>query len=250
MVDAPALLAVLGLTVLLLRPVKESATQNAILVAARGAILAVFVGIALLAGRPAALQPVAPHGAGGALAAAGLVFFAFLGFETVSAAAQEAKDPARDVPRAMLWTVGAAAAVYAALALLLLALAPPWLAQVHARHGTPNRMTLLVGGATALSAALLPLGFLVSLTNEANLLFFAAIALAVPLLRRAAPDAPRPFRCPGSPWVPLLAAGACVALVATFPLAIHLGFLAWLGLGTMVFARPRNIQRGALSPPP
>lgn len=290
-IDLPAALAVLALTALLIRPVRESATQSALLVLARGAILVVFVALALSAADFGGVAR-APVTLPGAFGAAGLAFFAFLGFESVSAAAQEAKDPARDVPRAMLATIALAALLYAILSALLLALLPPGamatadplgaalrahgfvagaalvnfagvlatlgvllvyllasarvflplarrgFAQIHPKHGTPHRLVLLLGLVTAASAALLPLDFLVSLTNEANLLFFAAVALCVPLLRRHAPHAPRPFRAPS--WAPYAAALVCFALVATLPWTIHVGFLGWMGLGLMLYKGPTH----------
>jgi APA family basic amino acid/polyamine antiporter len=294
--DAPAAVVVLLLTLLLLRPVRESAALNAALVVGKVLILGLFLGIAVFAGNGDALRPAAATvSAGGIATAAGLVVFAFLGFETVGAAAEEARDPARAVVPAILGTVILCGLLFVALAVALLALAPPaalataeplsaalrahglpgpaallnvaaalatlgvllvyllastriflalaregqlprGLATLHPRHATPNRMTLLVGGVTAVSAALLPLDFLVTLTNESNLFFFALVCLAVPLLRRAAPREPRPFHVPGGDIIPIVAALACVALMGTFAFVVHLGYLAWLGLGVMIYA--------------
>ena len=136
----------------------------------------------------------------------------------------------------VLATFGVLLVYVLAASRVFLPLAPAWLARVSPKHGTPNRMTLAVGLATAASAAALPFDFLISMTNEANLFFFAVVCLAVPILRLAAPDAPRAFRAPGGAWVPVAAALACVGLMASFAWRIHVGFVAWLGLGVTLYA--------------
>lgn len=294
-VDLPAALVVLLATVLLLRPVKESATANFVLVVFKTGVLVLFVVVGLFGARPENLSPFAPGGVNGILAGAGLIFFAFLGFDAISAAAEETKDPQRNLPRGILGSLAVVTLLFVAVSLVLTALVPSselntgeplayamraagfgwagavlnlaglvatlsvllvfqlaitrivlqvardglmptWFAKVHERHGTPNRVTLLLGALVALSAALLPLDFLVSLTNDATLFFFALVCVAVLVLRRVAPDAPREFRCPGVPWVPIVGALACVALMVTFDPIIHWGFLAWMGLGVMIYA--------------
>jgi APA family basic amino acid/polyamine antiporter len=55
------------------------------------------------------------------------------------------------------------------------------------------------------------------------------------VLRRVAPDLPRPFRCPFVPWVPLFAIGACVYMMLSLPTVTWLRLAAWLGLGLVIY---------------
>lgn len=298
LVDVPAFVVVLLITLLLLRPVKESALVNSLLVAMKLAILALFLVVALPRGEPANLTPFAPAGIPGILGGAALIFFAYLGFDAISTAAEETRDPQRDLPRGILASLAITTILFVLLALGLTMLArydtlangeplavalraaglpglaavmntggivasfsvllvfqlatvrvvlalcrdgllPSGLAAVSRRHQTPNRLTLILGLVVAASAALVPLGILVLVTNLAALFIFGGAMVAVVLLRRSAPDAPRPFRTPFSPWLPLAGIAACAALAALTvweaPVT-GLGFVAWMGLGLMVYA--------------
>ena len=294
-VDVPALVVVLLATLLLLRPVKESARANAVLVAVKVGVLLLFLAVAIPRGDPANWQPFVPFGAGGVMAGAALIFFAFLGFDAVSTAAEETRDPQRDLPRGIIGSLLVVTVLFVAIGLSLTALArydtlnsgeplavalraaglpgmaavmnvggivaaftvllvfqlatsrvvlslsrdglvPRGLARLSARHQTPNRLTLLLGALVGVFAALVPLGVLVEVTNIATLFIFAAAMAALLVLRRVAPDAQRPFRCPAVPWVPLLGIAACVALAVPLRALTWWGFAAWVGLGLMIYA--------------
>ena len=62
----------------------------------------------------------------------------------------------------------------------------------------------MTGGVVAVAAGLLPLGTLSQLVSIGSLLAFVLVCVGVIILRRTAPDVPRPFRVPGVPWVPVL----------------------------------------------
>ena len=59
--------------------------------------------------------------------------------------------------------------------------------------------------------------------------------VGVIVLRRTHPDMPRPFRVPLSPVFPLLGAGLCLYLMADLPLSTWVRFVAWLGLGMLIY---------------
>lgn len=113
-VNAPALLILGLITLVLIKGSKESAAFNAIIVMVKVAIVLVFVVIGWKFINPANHTPyIIPatepgyegffkHGWGGILKGAGIVFFAFIGFDAVSTAAQEAKNPKRDMPIGIL----------------------------------------------------------------------------------------------------------------------------------------------------
>lgn len=115
-------------------------------------------------------------------------------------------------------------------------LLPPVVARVSPRTGTPVRMTLLYGAVVLVLGALVPLGTLADLVSIGTLFAFLLVSAAVPVLRRTRPQLARPFRVPGSPWVPALSALACLGLMSFLSIETWLRFLAWLALGLLVYA--------------
>jgi APA family basic amino acid/polyamine antiporter len=124
--NVPAMLIVGFVTVLLVIGIKESATFNNLIVAIKLAVILTFiaVGIAFINRHnwhpfvPAALGP-GHFGWGGVLRGAGVIFFAYIGFDAVSTAAQEAKNPQRDMPIGMLASLGICTILYIVVALVL-----------------------------------------------------------------------------------------------------------------------------------
>ena len=113
-INAPALIILLLLTMLLIRGTQESAWVNAVIVFVKVAIVILFIAIGwqfikpenhtpymIPAGTPGH-EGIFKHGLGGVLGGAAIVFFAFIGFDAVSTAAQEAKNPKRDMPIGIL----------------------------------------------------------------------------------------------------------------------------------------------------
>jgi APA family basic amino acid/polyamine antiporter len=122
--NAPALFILLILTLLLIKGTEESATVNTIIVAIKVAIVIAFVVVGWRFINPANYHPftipasipghegVFKHGWGGVLGGAGIVFFAFIGFDAVSTAAQEARDPGRDMPKGILGSLAVCTVLY------------------------------------------------------------------------------------------------------------------------------------------
>lgn len=124
LVDLPAMLVVLAITFLLARPVQESVGVTAVIVAIKVGILLVFAVVAFLAFDPANLTPFAPFGWTGVVGGAAFALFAFLGFDTVSTAAEEVRDPARDLPLGILGSLVACAALYVVVAIAMTGAVP------------------------------------------------------------------------------------------------------------------------------
>jgi basic amino acid/polyamine antiporter, APA family len=78
-----------------------------------------FIGVGAFYIRPENWTPFAPNGLNGILSGASLIFFAYIGFDAVSTTAEEAKNPQRDIPRAMIATLGICTVLYAAVTLVL-----------------------------------------------------------------------------------------------------------------------------------
>lgn len=103
--NLPAVVIIFIVTTLLVIGIKESATVNNFIVIIKVAVVLLFIGGAIRAINSANWQPFIPPSAGeghfgwpGILTGAGIVFFAYIGFDAVSTAAQEAKNPQRDMP--------------------------------------------------------------------------------------------------------------------------------------------------------
>ena len=124
--------ASLGLVAaVLVRGVALSAAINAVMVTIKIAVLIGFVAVGLFHVDPANWVPFIPenrggftYGVPGILRAASVLFFAYLGFETVSTAALEARAPQRDMPIGILGSLGVCTALYIAVALVLTGLVP------------------------------------------------------------------------------------------------------------------------------
>jgi len=144
--NVPALVILLILSLLLIKGTQESATVNAIIVFVKVAIVLVFIAIGwgyinsanhspylIPANAPSVTQqdgteysylPFFNHGWGGVLRGAGVVFFAFIGFDAVSTAAQEAKNPKRDMPIGILGSLAVCTILYVLFSWVLTGVAP------------------------------------------------------------------------------------------------------------------------------
>ncbi len=127
-----ALLGVLAVTALLALGTKESARANAIFVGIKLAVIAAFLGFGVFHLHPANWRPFLPpntghfgqYGLSGVLRGAGVIFFAYVGFDAVSTAAQEAKNPQRDMPIGILGGLAVCTVLYIAVAGVLTGLVP------------------------------------------------------------------------------------------------------------------------------
>jgi len=116
----PAFLIVFVLTVLLVRGVKESAEANNVMVAIKiGAILTFLVVGGMLV-HPANWKPFAPSGFGGIVTGGAIVFFTYIGFDSVSTAAEEAKNPQRDLPIGIITSLIVCTILYIGVSIVLL----------------------------------------------------------------------------------------------------------------------------------
>ena len=101
-INLPAAILVFLCCLLLTRGSRESARVNAIMVVVKLAVLAFFIVIALTAFKSENLQPFSPHGFSGVSAAAGSIFFTFVGLDAVSTAGEEVENPRRNLPLAII----------------------------------------------------------------------------------------------------------------------------------------------------
>jgi APA family basic amino acid/polyamine antiporter len=123
-IDLLAILVVLATAALLAIGIQESSRINGIFVVVQIVAIAIFVAALGGAIAPGNFHPAFPTGASGVLAGAALVFFAYIGFDTVTVASEEANNPTRDVPRAVVWTLIVGIVVFMAAALVTVGIVP------------------------------------------------------------------------------------------------------------------------------
>jgi len=121
--NLPALLITMLVTVVLVRGVKESAETNTVMVIIKMAAIVIFCLGAAKAINPANWRPYAPNGFPGILTGASIIFFAYIGFDSVSTAAEECRQPQRDLPIGIIATLVVCTILYGSVSLVLTGIA-------------------------------------------------------------------------------------------------------------------------------
>jgi APA family basic amino acid/polyamine antiporter len=315
LLDLPALVIVALVTAVLVVGIRESATFNAAMVILKVAIVLLVIAVGVFYVRPANWHPFAPYGYGGVnffghtligqadaggrpvgmLAGAAVIFFAYIGFDSVSTHSEEARRPERDVPFAIITSLLVCTVLYIGVGAVLTGMIPydrininapvsdafrqvglTWaqfvislgalvgitsvvlvnmLSQarillamardgllpvgffgaVHKKFRTPWKATILTGVFAALLSSLLPLRVIADLVNIGTLLAFVIVCAAVLIMRRTDPDAPRPFRAPLVPFVPILGIAICLVLMFSLPAENWLRLGVWLLVGLAIY---------------
>ncbi len=118
-------MVIVGLvTWLLVIGVKESARANNIMVALKLVILTIFIAVGASYVKPENWSPFMPNGFAGVWTGASLIFFAFIGFDAISTASEECKNPGRDIPIGILGSLAICTVIYVAIALVLTGMEP------------------------------------------------------------------------------------------------------------------------------
>ncbi len=146
--DIPAFLVVLLLTVVLVRGIRESARTNNVMVLIKTVAILIFIFFGLSFIHPGNYTPFSPNGFSGILAGGSIIFFTYIGFDSVSTASEECKNPRRDVPIGIIATLIVCTILYIGVAAVLTGIVP-W-ASV-AGDGAPvvnalKRVSLTPGG--------------------------------------------------------------------------------------------------------
>ncbi|HXR98754.1 MAG TPA: amino acid permease [Terriglobales bacterium] len=122
--DWPAFLIVMILTVVLVRGIRESAEANNTMVLLKIGAIIVFVAAGSSFIHTANWNPYIPNGWAGVLTGGSIMFFTYIGFDSVSTAAEEAKNPQRDIPFAIIATLVICTILYIAVAVVLTGMVP------------------------------------------------------------------------------------------------------------------------------
>jgi APA family basic amino acid/polyamine antiporter len=157
--NLPATAITLALTILLFVGVKESARANAVMVGLKVLLIGAFLAIGVFHVDQANWKPFAPNGFHGIWQAAALGFFSYIGFDAVSTAAEETRNPQKDVPRGLIWSLVICTVLYVATAAVLTGIVPAGQLNTQDPLAEAFKRMGLQGGATAFA-----LGAVVAMT--------------------------------------------------------------------------------------
>ena len=118
-VDLPALCIVFIITWLAYKGIKESRNSATVMVVVKLVVLLIVIAIGVFYVDPKNWSPFAPNGLSGMLKGISAVFFAYIGFDAISTTAEECKNPQRDIPKGILWSLVICTVLYVAIALIL-----------------------------------------------------------------------------------------------------------------------------------
>ncbi len=124
LVNIPAFAIVMLITWLLLRGARESSQANKVMVVIKLVALALFIGAGLTAINPANYTPFAPNGFTGIHQGAAIVFFAYIGFDAISTAAEETRNPQRNLPIGILGGLAICTVIYVVVGIVLTGMVP------------------------------------------------------------------------------------------------------------------------------
>lgn len=315
-INLPAVLIVVAMSLVLIRGTQESAFVNAIIVTLKVAVVIIFIALGWSYIRPENMTPYVPANTGefghfgwsGIVRAAGIIFFAYIGFDAVSTAAQEAKNPGRDMPIGILGSLAICTVLYILFAHVMTGVAHystfagkdgiapvalaidqmgelgadgkvtpafPWLnnliilailagyssvimvmllgqsrvffsmskdgllpkifSEVHPTFKTPWKSNLLFCVAVGTFAGFIPGRVVGEMTSIGTLFAFILVCIGVIVMRRNQPDAPRSFKTPLVPLVPILGVLTCFAMMVGLPGDTWLRLFIWLAIGMVIY---------------
>ncbi len=302
-INLPAILIVSLLSLLLIRGTKESANINNFLVVLKVAVVILFIVLGWQYIDTANYSPYIPENTGvkgqfgwtGIAAGAGTVFFAFIGFDAVSTAAQEAKNPQKGMPIGILGSlvictilyvlfahvmtglvpytefagdakpaatafavtgydflqtglIVAILAGYTSVILVMLmgqsrvfytmskdGLLPPFFGDIHKKFRTPWKTNLFFMFFVSLFAGFVPVSDLGHMVSIGTLLAFTLVCIGILVMRKKMPDAPRAFKTPFVPFVPLAGVVDCLYLMYSLPYESWIRLVIWMALGVVLY---------------
>jgi APA family basic amino acid/polyamine antiporter len=124
LINLPAFLIVMAITWLLLRGARESARANTVMVTIKLFVLALFIIAGFTAINPVNYTPFAPNGFTGIHQGAAIVFFAYIGFDAISTAAEETRDPQRNLPIGILGGLAVCTLIYVVVGIVITGMVP------------------------------------------------------------------------------------------------------------------------------
>ncbi len=168
-VNLVAVAVIVGVALLLARGTKESARVNLVMVVIKLAVLAFFIVVAFTTFTADNLKPFAPEGFSGVVTGASIIFFAFIGFDAVSTGSEEARNPGRDMPIAIVGSLVICTAVYVLTSVAAVGALPA--AQL-AESDAPPAQALDAGAGISWAASLTAFGAVVAITSVILAMFY------------------------------------------------------------------------------
>jgi APA family basic amino acid/polyamine antiporter len=230
-VNLPAAALVVIAMLVLLPGVKESAWVNTLMVLVKIALLVFFVVVAFSAFRAGNFEPLAPMGAAGVSAAASRLFFSYIGFDAASTAGEEAKDPRRDLPRAIIGSIALITALYILVAVAAIG-ARSW-TSFSADEASLVRIVVDVTGQPVV-ALVFSIGAVIAIASVVLTVLYGQTRILLTMARDGLvpPVFGRVSRRTGTPVANTLIVGVVVAVVSAL---VPLGELAdATSIGTLV----------------
>lgn len=163
--NLPAVFIVMAITFLLVIGTKESARANMIMVGIKILILIFFIVAALTSFDIDNFKNFAPDGFAGITSAAGLIFFAYIGFDAVATGSEESKDPGKDLPIAIVGSLVISTVLYVLVAFAAVGVAPIDVMTNSENKDAPLSAALERGTGLDWASALLSLGALIAITS-------------------------------------------------------------------------------------
>lgn len=123
-INVPAIFIIFATAFLLTLGIKESTRFNSWMVFLKVAVILLFIGVGVFYVKPTNWEPFLPFGISGVFSGAALVFFAYLGFDAVSSAAEEVKNPQRNMPIGIIGSLLICTVLYVAVSMVLTGIVP------------------------------------------------------------------------------------------------------------------------------
>jgi len=166
-VNIPAICIILFLAVILTRGMKDSTKMATVMVFIKLAVIALFVIVGAFYVQPSNWVPFAPNGLDGIVIGAFVIFYAYIGFDAISTAAEETKNPQRDLPIGLIGSLLICGLIYGAVALILTGMMPYNQIDTHAPIAYAMRLVhqdwvaglISIGALAGLTSVLLVLEF-------------------------------------------------------------------------------------------
>ena len=318
LINLPAVFIVVVMSLVLIKGTSESAWVNTAIVILKVAIVLVFIFVGFKYVKAENLTPLIPENTGkfgeygwsGIIRAAAVVFFAYIGFDAVSTAAQETKNPKKAMPIGIMGSLLICTVLYIVFAYVMVGvvhykeftagggsdhLAPvaiaidamgsvingqmvpeyPWLntsiiiaillgyasvilvmlmgqsrvfysmshdgllpkvfSEIHSKFRTPFKSNIFFLVFVSLFAAFIPGRVVGEMTSIGTLFAFILVCIGVLVMRKTQPDAPRAFKTPLVPLVPILGVLTCFGMMAFLPFDTWIRLVIWMMIGLDVY---------------
>lgn len=221
LVNLPAALVVVLSMFALLAGVRESSRANAVMVVVKVAILVMFVAIAITAVQDGNFAPFMPMGMAGVSAAGATLFFSYIGFDSASTASEEAKNPQRDLPRAIMFSMVLVTAIYCLVAFAAVG-ALDWTGFVDGETSLAGILTMVTG--TPVWAVIFAAGAVLALASVVLVVLYSQTRILYAMSRDGLiPKAFSTVDAKGTPRVNTLITSLVIAVLAAL---VPLGPLA------------------------